>query len=279
MSTIEHMSLDDLRIVLGWAAAEGWNPGLDDAEAFYAADPAGFLIARVNESPVAAISVVKQDERHGFLGLYICTPDYRGQGIGWSLWQTGMQYLEGMTVGLDGVVEQQDNYRQSGFELAYRNIRYAGVPLALTGKKAECQPADQRHLEAILQLDQSVHGLSREAFLTNWVSGTEHRRTLVLHQGDQLIGYGTIRACQQGHKVGPLIAPTIEDARTLLSSLSASCNASEIMLDVPEPNNQAVRLAQAAGLQAVFETARMYRGTPPDYHLQPLFGVTTFELG
>jgi len=37
-----------------------------------------------------------------------------------------LKYLEGRNIGLDGVVSQQDNYKKSGFKLAYRNIRHEG---------------------------------------------------------------------------------------------------------------------------------------------------------
>ena len=33
----------EVRTVVDWAAAEGWNPGLHDARAFRVADPDGFL--------------------------------------------------------------------------------------------------------------------------------------------------------------------------------------------------------------------------------------------
>ncbi len=36
----------------------------------------------------------------------------------WNSWRT---------IGLDGVLAQQENYRKSGFQLAYRNIRYCGT--------------------------------------------------------------------------------------------------------------------------------------------------------
>ena len=32
---------DEVAPILDWAADEGWNPGLDDAAACHAADPAG----------------------------------------------------------------------------------------------------------------------------------------------------------------------------------------------------------------------------------------------
>ncbi len=35
------------------------------------------------------------------------------------------------TIGLDGGVAQQGNYRKSGFEFAYNNIRYGGVAAGL----------------------------------------------------------------------------------------------------------------------------------------------------
>ena len=80
--TISPMSRADLDVAVGWAAAEGWNPGLEDADAFLAADPGGFLMGRLDGEPVACISVVRYGATYGFLGFYICRPEFRGQGLG-----------------------------------------------------------------------------------------------------------------------------------------------------------------------------------------------------
>ncbi len=53
----------------------------------------------------------------------------------------------------------------------------------------------------------------------------------------------------------------------------------EIFLDVPQPNRDAVGLAQSLALTPVFQTARMYRGPVRPVALDKVFGVTTFELG
>src|SRR3954463_4864190 len=118
----------EVDLVLEWAAQEGWNPGLSDSECFYAADPDGFLLALRDGEPIASISVVRYGRDFGFLGLYIVRPDLRGRGHGYRLWQAGMARLSARTVGLDGVVAQQDNYRKSGFSPAHRNIRFGGRP-------------------------------------------------------------------------------------------------------------------------------------------------------
>src|SRR4051794_26606488 len=112
---IRSASRHELNLMLEWADQEGWNPGLSDAECFHAADPEGFLLAFRDKEPVASISVVRYGRPFGFLGLYIVRPDLRGRGYGYRLWQAGMARLEERTVGLDGVVAQQDNYRRSGF--------------------------------------------------------------------------------------------------------------------------------------------------------------------
>ena len=112
---IRPMRRADLDIAIDWAAAEGWNPGLDDADAFLAADPQGFLMGWLGDEPVACISVVAYGAAYGFLGFYICRPEFRGQGHGWALWQAGIARLGDRTIGLDGVVEQQANYARSGF--------------------------------------------------------------------------------------------------------------------------------------------------------------------
>ena len=124
---IRTMTRDELVLVVDWAAKEGWNPGLYDVECFYAADPQGFLIGLLDGEPIASISVVKYGMAFGFLGFYMVRPAFRGQGYGMRIWQAGLQYLQGRTIGLDGVVEQQNNYLKSGFQLAHRNIRYEGM--------------------------------------------------------------------------------------------------------------------------------------------------------
>ena len=72
--TVRQMSLAELELIIGWAADEGWNPGLEDASAFYAADPDGFFLKEVDGQAVAAVSVVNHSDDFAFLGLYLCRP-------------------------------------------------------------------------------------------------------------------------------------------------------------------------------------------------------------
>jgi RimJ/RimL family protein N-acetyltransferase len=123
---IRPMTRGEIDLAVDWAAAEGWNPGLHDAESFHAADAEGFLVGLLDDEPIACISVVRYEDTFGFLGFYIARPEFRGQGYGWRIWQAGMERLADRIVGLDGVVAQQENYRKSGFVLAYRNLRHEG---------------------------------------------------------------------------------------------------------------------------------------------------------
>src|SRR6188768_2852113 len=95
-------SADDVRRMAGWAADEGWNPGNSDAQAFFATDPGGFLIGRLDGEPVTCISVVKYGQGFGFLGFYIARPGVGGKGSGIRDWDAGMAWLVGRSVGLDG---------------------------------------------------------------------------------------------------------------------------------------------------------------------------------
>jgi GNAT superfamily N-acetyltransferase len=276
--TIRAMTRDDLALALDWAAAEGWNPGLGDADAFRAADPEGFLMAFVGEEPAAAISVVRYGEDFGFLGLYIAAPAFRGQGIGWRLWQAGMQTLAGRTVGLDGVVAQQENYRKSGFVLAHRNVRYEGLSRADMPMDSRLARIGQGILPSILAYDRPCFGAPREAFLTSWVRGPGRSGYALIEDGE-VIGYGVIRACREGHKIGPLFADDETSADILFRALASTVKGETVVLDPPEPNAEALDLAERHELSPVFETARMYKGSAPDLPLQRIFGITSFELG
>lgn len=269
---------EDLDLMVGWAAQEGWNPGLHDAEAFLAADPGGFLVGRLGDEPVSCISVVRYGEGFGFLGFYIVVPDRRGQGHGIATWRAGLELLGERVVGLDGVVEQQPAYRRSGFVLEHRNVRYGG---AVTG-----EPVDDprlRHvtsdlLDAVLVYDTAFFAGDRSDFLRAWLDPSR-RTALALLEDGRVRGYGVVRRCLEGAKIGPLFADSEEGADLLFRGLVAGLEDGPVFLDCPEPVAAAVALATRHGLEPVFETARMYRGPIPELPWDRTYGITTFELG
>lgn len=274
-------SAAELARMLDWAAAEGWNPGLDDARAFHAADPGGFFVSFRDGEPVAAISVVRYDPSFGFLGLYLVRPEWRGCGVGLALWREALARRPAALVGLDGVVAQQANYVKSGFELAYRNIRFGGTApaaAAKTGAGSGLVAAAQLEFARVAAYDRLCFPAPRADFLRLWLD-PGRGAALAAVDGGRLGGIGVIRACRQGFKIGPLFADDAATADALFRGLSAHAPGAAIFLDVPEPNAAAVRLAERHGLVPVFETARMYTGAPPDIGLARVFGVTTFELG
>jgi GNAT superfamily N-acetyltransferase len=273
--TIKRHEVD---LAVDWAAREGWNPGLADVDCFYAADPDGFLIAYLDDEPVACISVVRYDSIFGFLGFYIVKPEMRGRGYGYQTWQAGMERLEGCTVGLDGVVAQQENYRRSGFVLAHRNTRFGGVPQCLEPSDPRLKPIRSEMVGAVAAYDRSFFPASRERFLHCWLR-PEHRAGVAFVENEQIQGYGVIRACRTGFKIGPLFADTHEIGDLLFRDLAREAPGQPVFLDCPEPNRAAIDLATRYGLSPVFQTARMYRGPAPDLPLSRTYGITTFELG
>ena len=276
---IRTMSRDELALAIDWAAAEGWNPGMYDAPCFHAADLGGFLVGLQDDEPVASISVVKYGADFGFLGFYIVKPAYRGRGLGLALWQAGMARLAGRNVGLDGVIAQQDNYRKSGFSLAWRNVRHEGPGGGAPIADSHVVPLSRLAFQQVDAYDTRFFPADRSAFLQRWITQPESTALGWVEDG-VLKGYGMLRPCRVGHKVGPLFAESPAIADKLFAALRACAAPDEkVYLDTPEPNAHAMELARRHGMRVVFETARMYTQAAPPMPLERLYGVTTFELG
>ena len=275
------MSRADVALVLGWAAGEGWNPGLTDSDSFYAADPKGFFIGEIGGQPVASLSAVAYDASFGFIGLYIARPEFRGQGHGIALWRHGMAYLGRRNIGLDGVVAQQENYKKSGFTPAYRNIRYEAPSIATTPhdmKRGVIEPVAGLPFATLEAYDRRFFPAPRRAFLERWISGTGSHALALIRDG-ALAGYGSIRPARAGHKIGPLFAEDEQAAETLFHALARHVSIGPVILDVPESNRPAVAMAERHGMKPSFETARMYTAGMPAIDVAGIYGVTSFELG
>ncbi|MFJ9680051.1 GNAT family N-acetyltransferase [Streptomyces sp. NPDC101194] len=273
-------SADDLTMLAEWAHEESWNPGLTDRHAFFAADPRGFLIGRLDGVPVSCVSVVRYGRDFGFLGFYLTRPELRGQGYGIQLWQAGMARLDGRNVGLDGVVAQQPNYRKSGFRSVWTNMRYEGRPLAGPPVPSGTALVDARSVpfDLLAAYDRRFFPADRDSFLAPWIAGPG-RTSLAAVRDGELRGLAVTRPCRTSSRIGPVYAESPEVAGALVGALAATAPDTPVAIDVPDVNPAAVRLAERLGLTPSFETARMYTGPSPDVDHSGLFGITSLELG
>jgi hypothetical protein len=274
---IRAMSRAELDTAVAWAGREGWNPGRQDAAAFHAMDPLGFLAGVQDGRMVASISAVRYAPDYAFIGLFIVDRPWRGRGYGTRVWRAGMARLAAVScVGLDGVPAQEGDYRRAGFATAYGNRRYGGAA-PQGGSPDGLVDARTLPIGAILALDRAMFPAPRAAFLAQWIGLPGHRSLAALSDG-RIAGLGIARPCAQGTKIGPLYADDRATAERIVRGLCAT-DGGPAFLDVPDVNAAAVAMAESFGWSVSFTAARMYRGPAPCVDLARLFGVTTLELG
>jgi len=282
-----NMTQSEVEELVTWAANEGWNPGLHDAELFWATDPEAFIAAELDGEMIGGGAITSYQGEFGFMGFFIVRPEYRSQGIGNSLWHARRNRLldrlqPGASIGLDGVFEMQDYYAKGGFVFSHRNMRFrAEIP-----ERPETIRADDKNIvplatvsfDQVLNYDQTCFPANRSDFLKAWISQPDALALGYMRDG-QLSGYGVVRRCGEGCKVGPLFADDAEVAEALYSHLAEFAAGGPLFLDAPENNPAAMAFVAQHQMEEVFGCARMYLGNPPDLAHERIFGVTTFELG
>lgn len=274
---IHTMCISDMQTALDWADSEGWNPGLHDAYAFYYSDPDGFFIATIDGKPAGIISAVAHDEKYGFIGFFIVKPEYRRTSLAMLLGKAAFEYLGTRNIGLDGVPDRLENYRAFGFSIAHKNTRYQGV--ASGGSNSGLIPLKDIPFKQLLAYDIKVIGFNRQIFLSHWINQSGSHALAWPDKDGTLCGYGVIRPCRIGYKIGPLFASNDQIAKVLFDNLCFLVKGEPVNLDVPEPNAFSTAMALKAGMIPVFSTARMYSKFSQRKEEKSVYGITSFELG
>ena len=279
---IRRMRREELDVLVDWAANEGWNPGLSDADIFWATDPEGFIAAELNGELVGGGSIVSYDGRYGFMGFFIVHPDHRGRGLGNTLWHARRDMLierldKPAAIGMDGVFDMQHYYAKGGFEFAGRDLRFEtiGKPCSVAANIVDAGKLDFADIETY---DRAHFPAPRSEFLRRWIK-QPRGFSLGAVSGENLSGFAVMRPCRTGYKIGPLFADNPDIAENLFCALSAKAPGEPIFLDVPESNPSAIEMAHRHGMMEVFGCAKMYLGPKPVLPEQEIFGVTSFELG
>jgi GNAT superfamily N-acetyltransferase len=284
---VRNMNRSEVDDLVDWAAREGWNPGLYDADLFWTTDPAAFIAADLDGELIGGGAITSYNGEFGFMGFFIVRPEFRGLGFGNTLWHARRDRLlarlrPGVSIGLDGVFAMQDYYTRGGFVFSHRDIRFrAEIPDPPSTSRVDDEdiiPLTAIPFDQVLDYDRTCFPTVRSTFLRGWISQTD-ALALGCQRDGKLIGYGVVRRCREGCKIGPLFADDARVAEALYSRLAGFAAGGPLFLDVPENNPEAIALVHQHRLVEVFGCARMYLGPPPVLAHEHVFGVTTFELG
>lgn len=281
MANVRPLKREEVGFCFQLAAAEGWNSGRYDAVPFFAADPHGFFVAENDDGEKLGCIAAVRYESFGFIGLFIVRRESRRQGIGAELFDAALQHLDGLPVGLDAVLAEEERYARCGFARAYTTIRYTSAE-----RDGRDHFASGITLEKLRVLDDDVvaydlacFGSARPAFLQAWVAQPDVVALLArsLTTGE-ILGYGAGREAREGTKIGPLFASRLDVAAILYDTIAHRMRP-PWRLDVPEPNFPALALTDERGMLRGRENVRMWRGTPPSFEMERVYGITSFELG
>ncbi len=276
------LNQSQVHLLLEWAALEGWNPGLHDADLFYDTDPEGFYGFFDGNELIAGGALVSYSSAFGFMGLFIVKPEYRGNGLGRDLWYLRRDLLlsrlnPGAPIGMDGVVGMQAFYSKGGFQLAFKDERYE-ITGATMERHPEVMPLQASDMSHLLEMDLQCFGYNRSAFLQAWLLQPD-AKVFQFGTGDAFGGFIVMRKARSGWKIGPLFSASETTANALLKACMDAVPGDKMYLDTPGSNPAARELAKKHGGQFIFECGRMYLGNAPALPMEMIYGITSFELG
>ena len=88
------MTTGDLPFADHLRTLEGWNQTLEDWQRFLTTEPAGCFVALRNGVPVGTIVTTVYGSELAWIGMLLVHPDYRSRGIGKTLLEGCIKYLQ-----------------------------------------------------------------------------------------------------------------------------------------------------------------------------------------
>jgi hypothetical protein len=313
---ISSPTIEEIETVLWlFPKEQGWNPGIEG----YGGKGGGYaqviprehlLVGKIDGTIVACIACPRFG-KCGWIGLYIVRDEkLRGMGFGIQMWKAAMEGpLKGCeTIGLDGVLAQQANYRKSGFiHTPWNIIRHsATIKEILTSSKLNTTTTSSTSSNIILHpfiagksetmlndcisYDQQIFpDVDRSDFLRKWLQLEKSFAVMAVKKSDgddksspSTNGFGLVRPALNGtYRVGPLYASDESTAASILNELvrhvAKETNSDETMIFVDMPERHRV-FAGTLSLQPGFSCGRMYWGKPMREMIEREFGIVCWEM-
>jgi len=258
----------DIDIAVDWAAAENWNPGINDADIYYSTDPSGFYMGVYKDRPIGFIFSIGYDTDFTVAGVFIVQKEFRNKRIGVELGLKFLEKLNGKNIAINAVQNKVRLYEFVGFKPAFDITRFFYIKsdnFNIRDKigllKITKFDDDFSFFGELTKYDRLCFPTDRRELLKKWIYQPQSFGFCVTNQENSVCGYGVLRKAVCGYRFEPLYADNYEIAEIIFLNALNHINIGEpVFIDIPMNNAAAVKLANNYGFKKIFNLIRMYSG-------------------
>ena len=289
MVKIRRLKTQDVDFVLESTQREQWGHTKRDIERCFEYEPNGCFIAEQAKQKLGHVFTVNYGEL-GWIGLLIVNPEHRGKGIGTTLMEKAIDYLQRKgtkTIGLDAEQKAVPLYERFDFKKAYDSLRFRKQqPRKTKGEQSTARnifPLRKSDLKAVARFDSKFFGANRARVLQGIYDDFEDK-CWVAKRNRRILGY--IMSCQDGDicRIGPWVCrpKRLETARELFEACISAANENivEVRVGVLAANMDAVELVESLGFVQIPNSVRMFRGKQAQVgDVMGVYGIAAPEIG
>jgi GNAT superfamily N-acetyltransferase len=246
----------------------GWNQTALDWERFLVASPDGCFVMEDGGKIVGTAATIPYENRFAWIGMVLVDPDYRNRGIGTSLLQRSIEYLDSAgipTLKLDATPAGKPLYEKLGFVTEYEIDRWV-LKRTVTVTKETSNQAPSTSADALshaFDFDRQAFGADRSGLLRSFNDHAPDLTSITL-EGGQLTGYAFARRGLFADHMGAWMARDHETAQTTLSEFLQHSARDTVIIDALKSSTIAGELLRKHGFSPARLLTRMYRG--PNSH-------------
>jgi GNAT superfamily N-acetyltransferase len=252
------MSPADIPDGLRLSGAAGWNQRSEDWRFLLEGNPGRFVVALRDGRVIGSGGAVCYGTALAWVCMILVDPAERGQGIGSRIVSSVLDRLSDMrSIGLDATPLGMGVYARLGFVETSRLVRLEAPPTSGEEDESPVRPLVPGDMPAVLAMDGQVFGADRGELLRAVVSRAP---ALVAVRDGVVAGYCFGRDGARSRQIGPVVAPDMDLASSLVVTSLVSEPGQPVVVDAPADRPDWVALLREFGFEEKRPLVRMFRG-------------------